>query len=923
MALNKPTKTRLLYTGHSVLEPIGPVAVIVLPPPENLRDATAMEQLAGTLGGLPGPVALEIAGLPSQRLLALRGTPEAVRRVAAQLYGVYRQVELLPLPPELDPATQMDAPVAVTLAARLQPAGPEFLPLRTWREFDGSEPLDAILGAFETLDAGECVLSQVIIHGPAGLAWAAPHLRQLAALKRRGYGADIPAPTRNIAAMTGALVFFMFAATVVLWALAGVWTRWLMAFPLSTLLALAGAWLYGQNDNQWARVLEDEAAAKLRDQALNVEVRLFAGAATTLRAQALLDQLIAAYQLFNTTSGNHWRPVELPAGMRPNALTSPLAARSSPLSVKELAGLWHMPVGESLERVWRQSYEQLLPLPADVAPPLGAPIGISRKGDQQVPVAFSTEALRRNLFIIGKTQHGKSTLMEHIAAAWMRDPARSVLVVDPHGDLARRVIGLVPPERATDVVYIDLSDETRSVGLNLLDVSEGFDPDSLAENFVDVGRALWQQYWGPRMLIPLGFGLRALAHANLRRPPERQYTLLALAPLLTSFPELRKHFLEAEVTAADRPDIVHYFLDEYVQMSASQREQVISPVLSKSHAFERSAAIRRLVGQPRSTVHLFQAIRSRKIIVVNTNAGILGDDLAGFIGSLFLNVMRRVIMRQTTLPRGERVPVSVVADEFQTMTGTDFGALLGELQKNGGNFVLGTQSLDNLRRIEPSGTLAGSIFAGVATKVVFQVNGDDARYLVERELDIERLRAESLVNLPQHHAYVKTIAEDGRPLPVFLLKVASPLAPEAAVVDRVLAGRALYTVLGDEADRLARLSLSILVDEHKSPISTPAASPTSPKSALQDFLDQQKQRPPNSPDPIRQAAEIGAGVAAESGATRATQLAVAGATRPRARPPTLGWSPPPVTSDPAGFGNIGGRLGKAFGKGQDGPAQAD
>ena len=142
-------------------------------------------------------------------------------------------------------------------------------------------------------------------------------------------------------------------------------------------------------------------------------------------------------------------------------------------------------------------------------------------------------------------------------------------------------------------------------------------------------------------------------------------------------------------------------------------------------------------------------------VVVNTNAGILGDDLAGFVGSLFLNVMRRVIMRQTTMPREQRVPVSVVADEFQTMTGTDFGALLGELQKNGGNFVLGTQALDNLRRIEPTGTLAGSIFAGVATKVVFQVNGDDARYLVERELDIERLRAESLVNLPQTFCRLK------------------------------------------------------------------------------------------------------------------------------------------------------------------------
>lgn len=900
-----------------------PVAHLVLPPPENLRDATAMEQLAGTLGQLPGPVALEIVGHHHQRLLAIRGSAAAVQRVSAQLYSVYRQVEVRPLPAELDPLAPLSATPRAWVAVQLVTTGPEFLPIKTWREFEGSEPVDALLGAFDGLQPEECVLSQVIVRGAARAAWAEPHLRQLAALKRRGYGADIPAPTRNITAVTGASVLLLCVAMLALWALVGAWTRWLVAVPIGAALGLLAGWLFSLNDNQWARVLEEEAAAKLRDQALAVEVRLFASAISVRRAQVLLDQLVAAYQLFDTTSGNRWRAIALPAGATPDDLGPAVGIRPNVLSVKELAGLWHMPVGESLERVRRQVYEQLLPLPSEAPQQGGAPVGTSQKGERAVDVWLSPAALQRNLFIIGKTQHGKSTLMEHIASQWMRDPARSVLVVDPHGDLARRVIGLVPPERAQDVIYIDLSDETRSVGLNLLDVTEGFDPDSLAENFVDVGRALWQQYWGPRMLIPLGIGLRALAQANLRRPPERQYTLLALATLLTCHPNIRDKFLSEEVTAAERPDIVHYFTGEYFQMSPSQREQVISPVLSKSHAFERSAAIRRLVGQPRSTLHLFQAIRSRKLIVVNTNAGILGDDLAGFIGSLFLNVMRRVIMRQTTLPREQRVPVSVVADEFQTMTGTDFGALLGELQKNGGNFVLGTQALDNLRRIEPTGTLAGSIFAGVASKVVFQVNGDDARYLVERELDIDRLRAESLVNLPQHHAYVKTIAADGQPLPVFLMKVASPLVPDPAVVERVLAGRALYTVAGDEADRVARLSLSMLFDEHQGAASKPSGTTDEPKSPLQDLVDRQKAQPPNSPDAIRHSVEVTGGAPADSTATRATQHAVASAPRPKAQPPTFREVVPGVTPDAVGLERLTGAMAKATGKGRDGQAQTD
>src|SRR5215831_4261645 len=106
---------------------------LILPPPENLRDATAMEQLAGTLGHLPGPVALEIAGLHRQRLLGLRGAAASIQRVAAQLYSVYRQVDLQPLPADLDLAKLRNNPSSVTLAVELQTVGPEFLPLKVWR----------------------------------------------------------------------------------------------------------------------------------------------------------------------------------------------------------------------------------------------------------------------------------------------------------------------------------------------------------------------------------------------------------------------------------------------------------------------------------------------------------------------------------------------------------------------------------------------------------------------------------------------------------------------------------------------------------------------------------------------------------------------------------------------------------------------
>jgi hypothetical protein len=772
-----------------------------------------MEQLLGTLEDLPSPVALEIAGEHQRRWLTMRGAPDVVARLEAQLYSVYEQVDVQPLPADQDSARAITASERVLVTAHLHQRNPEFLPLKTWREFEGNDPLRPLLGAFGTVREGEHLLAQLVIHREAPAEWARPHLQQLAALKRRGYGAEAPMPTKNIVGGMIGFVLILAAGVLLLWAQTlHDWRTW-AAMLVSMGLGALAITLVTLARSPWAETLDEDATLKLRDKAFVCELRLFASAATEDRAKRLLDQLIAAYKSFNTTSGNQLR-VSRKYKPHPRDLRLARLAPTMLLNVKELAGFWHMPVGPSLELVRRTTFERVLPLPEDVTYPDGAFIGVSRKGPQAVRVQLSPEALQGNMLFVGKTQHGKSTLMAHIARRWMQDPDRSVVIVDPHGDLARQMIGLFPPERLGDVLYIDLSDNTRSVGLNLIDVSDGSQPHEVAETFMDVGKALWEDYWGPRMSIPLQFGLRALACANQKRPPERQYTILSLVPLLTCDDEVRESFLKEEVSLRDQAGLHQYFLSQFNLETKPQREQVISPVLSKAHAFERSPAILRLVGQPRSTLRLFDAIRSRKIVIVNTSAGMLGEDLAGFAGSLILNIMRRVIALQAALPREERVRVSVIADEFQTMTGVDFGALLGELQKYGGNFVLGTQSLHSLTKIDETGALAGRIFAGVTTKAAFQVNGDDAGYLAARELDSDRLDPESLTSLPKYCAYLKTVNESGRPIPAYLVEIADVPEADPRLKAAVRARQVAYTVPADEADRLARESLLRFSEEY-------------------------------------------------------------------------------------------------------------
>lgn len=322
--------------------------VLVLPPPYNEIDAAAMEQLAGTLDRLPSPIGLEIAGEHGQRRLLIRGAPQAVKRIVHQLYRVYRQIGIEPLSHVADPAISMVNSQGVVRAACLHPARPEFLSLKTWREFEGNDPLGLLLGAFDGLKPGERALSQMIIRGAAPERWADPHLRQLVALKRRGYGTDAPAPTRNIIGFAGGATLLLIGLSLSLWSL-GDWHRWFVTAPILFVLCPAAFWLFSLSGNQWTTALDEEAIAKLRDQAFQVELRLFAAAQTAERADEIVNQLIAAYQLFNTTAGNRFHMVRPKDAVSPVDLSPMPSIKPALLSVKEVAGLWHMPVGESLD----------------------------------------------------------------------------------------------------------------------------------------------------------------------------------------------------------------------------------------------------------------------------------------------------------------------------------------------------------------------------------------------------------------------------------------------------------------------------------------------------------------------------------------------------------------------------------------------
>src|SRR5260221_28381 len=78
---------------------------------------------------------------------------------------------------------------------------------------------------------------------------------------------------------------------------------------------------------------------------------------------------------------------------------------------------------------------------------------------------------RRHTYLLGQTGTGKTTLMENMM---LQDivSGQGICLIDPHGTGIEEILGMIPQERANDVVIFDPSDVTNPLGLNMLE----FDP---------------------------------------------------------------------------------------------------------------------------------------------------------------------------------------------------------------------------------------------------------------------------------------------------------------------------------------------------------------------------------------------------------------------------------------------------------------
>jgi TraM recognition site of TraD and TraG len=293
---------------------------------------------------------------------------------------------------------------------------------------------------------------------------------------------------------------------------------------------------------------------------------------------------------------------------------------------------------------------------------------------------------------------------------------RSVVVVDPKGDLVEDVLKRVPPSRLGDVVVIGGNESGRSVGLNPLALGHrsAADAERTSDAMVAVFKGLFADSWGPRT--------EDLLHAALMTLTARSDTSLIELPLLLTNDGFRSRVLKD----LREPLVLEPFWSWYESLSLDQRRTIIAPLLNKLRVVLMRPTLRRILGQATPQFDLRQVFTENKIVLVSLSRGQLGPEGSALLGALFVSHLWQVTQERAVGQGQPRKAVMAYLDEFQQYLHlpTDLEDVLAQARGYGLGITLAHQ---HFHQLSPS--MRSAVLSNARSRICFQLGSEDAALL--------------------------------------------------------------------------------------------------------------------------------------------------------------------------------------------------
>lgn len=484
---------------------------------------------------------------------------------------------------------------------------------------------------------------------------------------------------------------------------------------------------------------------KISQPVFDANLRILASAPTQIRAEQILTELQAAFSQFNTTILNEIKFKKLSGGYLKKLFYNFSfrifnSKETMTLSSGELAAIFHFPSPQLLTPHIKWLKAKQAPAP-DNLPEEGLIIGKNIFRGEEKVVRVLDDDRRRHFYVIGQTGTGKSVFLQEMIKQDI-EAGRGVCLIDPHGDLAERVISFVPASRADDVIYFNPADIERPLGLNMLDYDPKFPEaktfvvNELIEIFEKLynlkaqgfGGPIFEQYMRNALLL-------------IMEDPESGSTLIEVPKVLADA-EFRKYKL-----SKCKNIVVKNFWELEAEKAGGEAAlaNMVPYITSKMNIFIANDMVRPIISQQKSAFNLREIMDNGKILIVNLSKGRLGDTNSYLLGMIIVGKILISSFSRADMPEEKRRDFYLYIDEFHNVTTQTIAKALAEARKYRLSMTFGHQFIGQLDE-----ETRKAIFGNVGSILCFRVGPEDAKYLVSEFAPT--FDEEDLVNIDNYNA---------------------------------------------------------------------------------------------------------------------------------------------------------------------------
>ncbi|MDR1300190.1 MAG: ATP-binding protein [Candidatus Nomurabacteria bacterium] len=542
-------------------------------------------------------------------------------------------------------------------------------------------------------------------------------------------------------------------------------------------------------------------------------VRVITSSNTNARAQTLLNNMVSVFSQFDSPTGNGFKfnPTKDVQKFVTSYImrTFSQSVRSNILNTIELATIFHLPDQSNIptSALERQEFKQVdgpTKLVED-----GLLLGFNVFRGVEKPIRLSVDDRRRHIYMMGSTGMGKTVWLTNLV---LQDliAGRGFCFIDPHGDAAERILGMIPKDRVEDVIYFDPGNLDHPIGMNIFEIDPD-DPDKEKTKDYIISETVGMLYSlydpnhtgivGPRMENIV----RNAAHILMDSPEGGTFMDI---PKVIRDPE----FTKARIKYLTNQDAIGFWTQEWpAAQRSNEAGEVSSWVISKWAQFQ-TTMMRNILGQMKSGLNLRGIMDGKKILIVNVSKGKLGEVNSKLLGMLFVMKFQAAAMSRENIPEEERQDFCLYVDEFQNFATDSFESILSEARKFRLNLIVVNQFMTQL-----TDKIRSAIIGNAGSFVVGRMGYEDAEQMVKQFSPT--FDTEDLQRMPNRMAVCKVLI-DGYPSRPFTMKLPAPMGnsnPQLAdAVKRLSSAKYGRTRAEVEAELNARLnSPAIAADREK------------------------------------------------------------------------------------------------------------